>query len=324
MLSIAAPLACSGAFSPDPSDSGVATGPSSSATADASSRDDASASLGDAGGDGATSIDAGADADAAVVPRCDKALPFGAPELVRELSTTAAETAAGLTQDERTIYFARDGVLFVSTRPDASAPFGTATRLAGLGTDPTQDDNPAVTVDGRTLFFSSKGRGTDGRSAIFRATTMDGGVAAPSLVPGLTQPLEDAFPIPDGGGIYYSATRVGTTDDIYFSPLAVPAEARVPASDTNEGDGQPVLSRDELRLYFGSRRAGTIGGSDIYVSTRASKASDFAAATSLGNVVNSTATDLPVWVSADDCVLYLTSDRAGGAGGRDLYRATRK
>lgn len=267
--------------------------------------------------------DAGADA-ARPTTRCTRGAPFGAPELVAELSTAASEAAASLTEDELTVYFARNGSLMLATRASREQPFGNV-RSAGLSGSGT-DDNPALSFDGRQLFFSSTARGDSGATEIFVAQVMGGALSAPAPVRGVPPESTDPFPNGDASALYYSASRDGGLPDLWIATgLGAGSgfsEQRLPVSDT-ESDGQPVLSRDELSLYFGSRRAGTLGLSDIFVATRARTSDPFTNAVSLGPTVNSAANDLPLFVSTDGCVLYFSSDRPGGAGGRDLYRSTR-
>jgi len=272
--------------------------------------------------DGAPSPNDGADGAPPSTTRCTPGAAFGSPELLTEISTTAGEPAAALTQDELTIYFSRNGNLMLATRATRSGPFGNE-HSAGLPNGGA-DDNPALTFDGRRLFFSTTGRGDSGASEIFVAQVVDGGLASVSPVRGVPPSTTDPFPNADAGALYYSAGRDGGMADIYFATglgSSAVGEERLAISDV-ESDGQPVLSRDELSLYFGSRRAGSIGLSDIFVATRARVSDPFANAVSLGPVVNSASNDLPAWISSDACVLYFTSDRPG-AGGRDLYRTTR-
>lgn len=267
--------------------------------------------------------DAGTDA-ARPTTRCTEGAAFGAPERVTELSSAASEAAATLTEDELTVYFARNGALLIATRASREQPFGNV-RSAGLSGSGT-DDNPALSFDGRQLFFTSTARGDSGATEIFVAQVMGGGLTAPAPVRGVPPSTTDPFPNGDASALYYSAARDGGLPDLWLATGLGGgpgfSEQRLTVSDT-ESDGQPVLSRDELSLYFGSRRAGTLGLSDIFVAKRARTSDPFTNAVSLGPTVNSAANDLPLFVSADGCVLYFSSDRPGGAGGRDIYRTTR-
>lgn len=271
----------------------------------------------------ADAAETGALVDAAASSRCREGAPFGAPVLLTELATSQGEVAATLSRDELTIVFARAGTLFVANRDDRDSPFRSIRNAGPPGSG--NDDNPAMTRDGRLVFFSTADRGDSGDSEVFFAAFSDGGLGPASPVRGVLPGTTDPFPNADASALYVSAARDGGEPDLFvvngiFGPM--PSETRLPVSDP-ESDGQPVLSWDELSLYMGSRRTGGIGGNDMFVASRTRTSDPFSGTTWLGAAVNSTANDLPSWISEDGCVLYFSSDRPGGAGGRDLYRATR-
>jgi Tol biopolymer transport system component len=104
------------------------------------------------------------------------------------------------------------------------------------------------------------------------------------------------------------------------SPFGVPQPMAINAV---ENDGYPWPSSDGLELYFASYRPGGLGGSDLWVATRSSPTSSFAAPVDLATV-SSTTNDREPSLSADGLTLYFTSeDRAGGPGSVDIWRATR-
>lgn len=78
-----------------------------------------------------------------------------------------------------------------------------------------------------------------------------------------------------------------------------------------------AVSSDELTLYYSDVQA-----NDILRATRISKEVPFQAGIPLANV-NSTAQDMPVAVSDDDCVLYVRTSRPGGSGVTDIWAARR-
>jgi len=79
----------------------------------------------------------------------------------------------------------------------------------------------------------------------------------------------------------------------------------------------PVLSADELTLFYADGN-----GTDVLESTRANKTEMFGTGVPVDNV-NSTANDIPVALSYDGCVLYLSSNRPRGLGGYDIWEARR-
>ncbi len=82
----------------------------------------------------------------------------------------------------------------------------------------------------------------------------------------------------------------------------------------------PSLSADALSLYFAVRVPGWV--EEIGVATRAAPGAAFGLGQSLAAPVN-TGTEGTPSISADGLSLYFFSERSGGAGGRDLYVATR-
>lgn len=261
--------------------------------------------------------------DARPLARCSPMAPFGPPELLSELSTNATETAATLTQDELTVYFARSGTIYVANRTTASDRFANV-RPAGLSSG-GNDGNPALTSDGTRLFFSTLSRGDSGASEVFFAPVVNTILGAPSPVRGIRPSTDDPYPTGDASALYHAAERGGPASDLWLVTGiggTAMTEEKLAINDVAI-DRQPTLSRDELALFFASDRTGGLGRSDIFVATRAGTTDAFAGVTWLGPAVNGPADDVPAWVSNDGCVLYFSSDRAGGSGARDLYRTTR-
>lgn len=92
------------------------------------------------------------------------------------------------------------------------------------------------------------------------------------------------------------------------------------AINTNSDDHAPVLSPDELTIYFGSNRPGGLGGFDIYVATRAKQTDAFGTPV-LVNGVNTTEFENRPAVTADGLTMYVESRR--GMAPYHILRATR-
>lgn len=97
-------------------------------------------------------------------------------------------------------------------------------------------------------------------------------------------------------------------------------EALVGAGGADDDD--PSLNHALTWIFFNSVRAGGSGGEDIWFSHRASP-SDAWSTPELAGVLNSDARETGVALSADGLTIYFSSDRDGGAGGLDVYAATR-
>ncbi|HDS1300934.1 TolB-like translocation protein [Stenotrophomonas maltophilia] len=131
---------------------------------------------------------------------------------------------------------------------------------------------------------------------------------------------------PDGKtALWFSRNRPGGPGgyDIWVSRhdgqrwrLATPVPFNTPGRDFD-----PAFSADGRVVYFCSDRAGGQGGDDLY---RVSMGSDgrFGEPINLGPAVNSAADEFAPMLSPDAGTLLFSSDRAGGAGGHDLYIAT--
>jgi hypothetical protein len=115
--------------------------------------------------------------------------------------------------------------------------------------------------------------------------------------------------------------------DIWFSVRASvavgwPAPQALTVVNSAASETTTEISADGLELFFSSTRTGGLGGTDVYVATRPDRASPF------GNPVHvdelaTTAEDVTPPLVGNALVMYLSSSRAGGAGGYDLYRTAR-
>lgn len=130
---------------------------------------------------------------------------------------------------------------------------------------------------------------------------------------------------PDGNtALWFSRNRPGGPGghDIWISRRdgerwrpATPAPFNTPGRDFD-----PAFSADGRVVYFCSDRAGGQGGDDLY-RVRMDGDGHFGHPENLGPAVNSAADEFAPMLSPDGRTLLFSSDRAGGAGGHDLYSA---
>ena len=268
--------------------------------------------------------------DSPVTPaRCNPNAAFGAPVAVTELNTTGYEEGGSLSPDELTIYFAslRTGGLggndiWVATRASRDAPFGAPALLAGVNT--TANENwPSVTADGLHLYVSTLAQSWDIHAAQRANTTSNFGAHAP--VASLNATTDEIYQsiLPDHSAIYFEAIRGGTDRDLYRAARNVggtfDAAAEITSVSTAMDEKTPVLTPDELTLFFSSNRPGGSGAFDIWVAKRSTASDGFGTATAVA-ALNSSAEELPTWVSADGCVLHFAR---GSGNAIDLYVAKR-
>ena len=284
----------------------------------------------------AAAADAADAADASSPPRCNPKKPFGAPVLVSGLSTSADDASARLSADELTVFFARGPAgtgspdIYAATRPSREAGWGAAELVRGVNTS-GPDFSPMVTDDGLTLFYASDSAGTRGGDDIFIASRANvnsdfAGAMSLGALGIVNTAVSDADPyvLPNGKALWFDVYNgVGDTE-IYRSaagPAGFTTREKVLGVGSPAVDAYPVVTPDELTLYFASDRvdAQALGDRDIYVATRASASDSFGTPTILP-ALNSADADFPTWISRDECVLYLTRRVAGSL---DIYKSER-
>jgi hypothetical protein len=109
-----------------------------------------------------------------------------------------------------------------------------------------------------------------------------------------------------------------TTED----PWGAPVNLGPPVNSAN-WEWTNCISADGLELYFGSSRPGGSGNLDICVTTRATISDAWGEPANLGPTVNSSALEMSPIISADGLTLFITSERPGGYGDRDVWVTTR-
>lgn len=258
---------------------------SSGAANDASLLD---ASLLDGGSEG--SLDAATDAmpPATCWQRwLDHSVALQPPIALTALATAGSERDPWISEDGLRLYFARQAAA-------GTADVVLATRAAS--NDPF---TTAAKLEGLSLTDRDEGR---------VSLTRDELVISVSANLGGTSPFDIRI-----------ATRTSRTQP-FTAPL-LDHLAAVNTASTQHFD--PFLSGDGLRLYLAPLPNG--GTQHIALASRAAIGSDFTSAALL-SVVNTTeaaAADADPALSPDERVLLFSSNRAGGAGGTDLYYATR-
>jgi hypothetical protein len=97
-----------------------------------------------------------------------------------------------------------------------------------------------------------------------------------------------------------------------------------PIVNTAYAEAGAYISRDGLRLYFGSTRPGGMGAFDIWVSRRPSANEPWGPPVNLGYPVNTEANEQTPTLTIDGHRLFFARDGAAGYGGQDLYVARRR
>ncbi|MHC4536295.1 MAG: LamG-like jellyroll fold domain-containing protein [Planctomycetota bacterium] len=181
------------------------------------------------------------------------------------------------------------GDIWRSTRENADDPWGPLVNVQEINSR-YNEVFPCLSADGLTLYFSDFYGGWNA------AGDRPGGVGSRDL---------------------WMCTRL-STDDPWGPPVNVDAPL-------NSGSHEiiPAISHDGLTFIFASTRSGGLGNYDLWMSTRPTAESDWAAPVNMGPAVNSSAYDGDGCLSTDGLALFFCSDRPGGRGSWDLWMTTR-
>jgi hypothetical protein len=276
--------------------------------------------------------DGGGDTGGGSRSTCDLSMPFGAPVLVYGLNRDpGTEYRLNLSADELTAYVSAGSAwwsanLFMSTRASRTGPFGPLVALATL--DSGDDVSISVTADGLTAFFDR----TFLNGSIFasKRVALDQPFETPSQVLlDRNMPQEyDAYVLPDGSALYFTAVLDpsmpggqmlrsalhGTDAD---PPVVVPLIPLLVAAVRF-----PVVSADELTLYFSAPGSTDTDEEDIWVTSRSSRDAPF---TALARVTELSTSDweVPQWISPDGCRLYFARTYATDGADSFLFVAER-
>ena len=97
-----------------------------------------------------------------------------------------------------------------------------------------------------------------------------------------------------------------------------------PTVNTSFTEFPSCISADGLELYLSSNRPGSLGGRDLWVTTRTTKEDDWEPPVNLGPAVNSSVSEDCSCLSADGLELYFDAyNRSGGLGAWDIWVSRR-
>ncbi len=290
--------------------------------------------------DSATPVDSAVPVDSSTSGPDPWAGPFtmDTPVAVDAVNTTATERDCTIDPTGNGMYFSSDeagGIagsrdFYFSTRVSASAAFGAPEHLTEISS--SADDTLLFAVDGLEAVLSSEQMGGLGNGDIWtvtRASVTDpwawSGAQNQTAVNSASIEF-DPWMSPDGLRIYFNSNRPGGmgNHDIYMASRPTRADmfgapTVVGGLNTTAVDANVSLSSDELFIVFTSNRGGGAGGYDLYFARRSAPSDPFDAPQSVP-VVNTSDFDWEPCLGRDG-YLYFSSNRPGGMGGSDIYRA---
>jgi hypothetical protein len=265
--------------------------------------------------------------------RCNPTAAFGKPTALISLNTSADDEHADLSPDEGTIYFSstRPGGtggfdIYQATRSSPSDPFGNVLPVPGINT--TGDERtPRMAGNGLSMYAMIATSSFPGlHIALATRPNVTVAFSAMRTVANINNATNSADPflLPGGNAMYLASDLAGNLG-LYRSvkvsgAFAIPTPVPGVNLDTPAVENNPVVTPDELTLFFGSTRPGGTGDYDIYEARRAHVADGFGAPVAL-TALNTAGAEVPNWISPDGCNLYFT--RAEPNVGYQLYMASR-
>lgn len=258
----------------------------------------------------------------------EQAPQFSTPTLVAELASDGDESDnPTLTADLLEIYFTSereggtgDADVWTARRSSAAEPFGAPEPVTAVNTEQTEA-SPAVSLDGRELWFGSERDGGLGKQDIWvarRASTADAwgepanvmelnsvekDIPRPPAVSGTIMPLGSRR----GSSGYYETFLAERASE--EQPFSTPRElTELEVSGQNTVDG--FLTEDGLTLFFNRSPGAGESSGDLYVVARSSRDEPFGAAVPLLSV-NTSQDERDPWLSPDGRHLFFSSDRDG-------------
>lgn len=272
---------------------------------------------------------------------------LGAP-----VNTACQDQTPTLSKDELSLYFMSNrpgglgqdlptgcqdtNDLWVATRSSRDSPWEAAVNLGAPVNTSGNEAGPALSPDGRLLFFY---RFTDQRDIyVARRAANDSGWDTPvSLGPDVNTATDEAGPTfihheGDGDGtLFFYRGSPAVTTDLYSVRVTKDGETLGPAvamSGLNSSveDNHASVRRDGRELFFNSRRPGSVGGQnfDLWVATRDNVHGAWSTPVNVGAPVNSQFAEFHPNISFDGrTLLFIAPVARGGLGGFDIWMTTR-
>jgi len=208
--------------------------------------------------------------------------------------------------------------------------FGEPTNLGPTVNSSYSENGLSISSDSLTIFFCdypinrSGGYGSADLWSSTRASTEDVWGIPINLGPMVNSKFRDGGPdiSSDGCSLYFDSYNGQGNMDIWVTmraSISEPWGRPVNLGSTiniSHWEAGPSISADGLSLYFDSERPGSVGGQDLWVTTRATINDPWGEPVSLGPTVNISMDDWNPSISADGLVLFFVSDW-------DLWMATR-
>jgi hypothetical protein len=249
---------------------------------------------------------------------------------VRALFPVLLVTACGRTGFAPVDDAARTDASDVDAAPCELGAFGLPARLPGPTNSSDDDWTPSISRDDLTLVFYSLRASTPGSPDLWRSTraTPDDNFGAASEIVEASSPAWEASPQLVAGelDLFFISDRPGSQLlDIYLATRTSTASAfgtpvRVDELSSAFDEDSLWVSHDGLRVMLSSNRGASI---DLYQASRPDRSSPFSEPTLVSELSTLAEEGAPA-LSDDEREILFISNRSGGAGAYDVWRAERE
>jgi len=219
--------------------------------------------------------------------------------------------------------------IYISTWDEVKKEWSPAEDAEGDLNTPGHDAVLGISPDGKTIFVYRNIPKVTGSGDIYFSTKKpDGKWSKPKP---LAKPVNSSFfegscsLSPDGNWLYFVSERNGGygNADIWKSKRIGKNIWAKPVNlgpvINSEGDEMSVFMHpDGKTIFFTSNGHKTMGGYDIFMSQMKADSS-WTDPVNLGYPINTTKNELSFTMTADGKKAYITSTKAGGLGGADIY-----
>ncbi len=191
---------------------------------------------------------------------------------------------------------------------------------------------PTLSANGQTLIFQSNRGGGKGSHDLYECYWQGSAWSQPVNLRVINTKYFEGYPSLSGDGrtLYFSSNRhtddVNDPDyDIWVSTRTLNNQWSKPRPlqvlNSDDFDGMVTVSFDKQSLYFASDRSGGMGGIDIWRSSY--RDGYWTKPIVLGAPINSKRNDSNPYITPAGDYFFFASDRSGGYGKFDIYRAYR-
>jgi len=251
----------------------------------------------------------------------DNAISFNPIPLSDKINTTDLEYEASFTADESKMVFTRK----INNQEDfymAHFENGEVTAVSPIDELNTPIDEGAhcISSDGHELIFTvCNSRYNFGGCDLYSSQQVNGKWSRPkNLGQNINTESWDSQPSLSGDGqtLYFSSDRsggYGGKDIWYAQRLSQGGWSKAKnlgdGVNSSSDDATPFIHKDNLTLYFASKRSPGMGGFDLYSINRQHWRSDWSDAIAFPYPINSEASERGLKVSLDGSTAYFATDR---------------